>query len=447
MIISGGFLSPSIDASPARLGYIAYGDDPLVDTDLFLRFGVALVIGILVGLQREYAFGGPEKEVFAGVRTFALLGLIGCAAAFFADLFNSPWPFVAIVLVVGAFLTVTYFIDAWRGDVGLTTEVSAILTVLAGALAYWEQLILAIALGVTTAVLLTIKFEARQFVQQLTREDLFATLKMAVITAIVLPLLPNETFGPPPFNIFNPFTIWLLVVFISGINFIGYILVKLLGPQRGIGLTGLVGGLASSTAVTLGFTQRSKVEPMLEKPFALAITLAWTVMFARVIIQVAVVNAALLVYIALPVLAAILVGLGYSLYLYLSKRTEEERDVNFTNPFQLGPAIFFGLIFLLVLFIARAAQVYLGDVGLYASSFISGLATVDAITLSLSQLSRDPAALDHVLASRAIVLAAVANTFAKGSIVMFGGTRGLRIAILPAFILMMGVSIILMFTI
>lgn len=404
---------------------------------LFFRFGVALVIGILVGLQREYAFDEPEKELFAGVRTFALMGLIGCAGALIADLMGSPWPFVIIMLVLGAFLTVTYFVDAMRGEVGLTTEISAVLTVLAGALAYWNLLSLAVAIGVTMAVLLSIKPEAQRLAQLLTREDVAAALKFAVITAIVLPVLPNQAFGPTPFDVLNPYLIWLMVVLISGISFVGYVLIKVVGARKGIGLIGFLGGLASSTAVTLSFTQRSQAHQELARPFALAITIAWTVMFSRMLLAVAVLNPALVALLWLPVLAAVLVGLFYCLYLYFVQPSEEQgREVAITNPFDLGPAIQFGLLFTVILLLSRAAQVYLGDAGVYLSSVIAGLTDVNAIALSLAELSRDPAVLSYDIASRAIVFAAVANTFAKGGIVLIGGAPALRRAILPGFILM-----------
>jgi uncharacterized membrane protein (DUF4010 family) len=261
--------------------------------DLFFRFGVAMVIGVLVGLQREYAFNEPGKELFGGVRTFALLGLIGCTASLVAHALNSPWPYVAIVLVAGAFLTVTYYIDAMRGQVGLTTEASAVLTMLAGSLVFWGYIPLAVALGVATTVLLSVKLETQRFVRKLTRDDIYATLKFAVITAIVLPILPNHAFGPPPVDILNPYRIWLLVVLISGLSFVGYVLIKVVGVKRSIPLIGFLGGLASSTAVTLSFTQRSREQQSLAKPFALAITIAWTVMFSRVLVMVAAVNSSL----------------------------------------------------------------------------------------------------------------------------------------------------------
>jgi uncharacterized membrane protein (DUF4010 family) len=416
------------------------------ELDLFFRFGVALILGILVGLQREFAFEETDEGLFAGVRTFALIGLLGCTGAFLSDLMASPWPFIVVLLVVGSFVTVTYFVSATRGKIGLTTEVAVILTLLAGALVYMEQLILGVALVVTMTVLLSIKVEARRFVSHMTREDIFAALKFAVVAAIVLPILPNQVFGPPPFDVFNPNTIWLLVVFISGISFVGYVLNKLMGPEKGIGLTGFLGGLVSSTAVTLNFSQRSRENRLLARPFALAILIAWTVMFSRVLVQVAVVNPNLLSFLWLPMGASIFAGLGYCVYLFFAQRYDEDREgMEFTNPFELWPAIQFGLLFALILFISRAAQVYLDDVGLYISSLFSGIADVNAITLSMAELSRGIGELDPRTASRAIVLATVANTFAKGIIILVAGSWSLKFVILPGYIMMMVIGVTVAF--
>lgn len=417
-----------------------------MDINIFFRFGVALIIGVLIGLQREYSFDEPSNELFAGVRTFALMGLIGSTGALLSDLTGSPWPFIVILLILGAFLTVSYFVDATRGKIGLTTEFAAVLTVLVGALAYWGELILAVTIGVTMAALLSIKVEARRFVQRITRDDIFAAIKFAIVVAIILPVLPNQAFGPPPFDVFNPYSIWLMVVLISGISFVGYILNKIVGAKRGIGLTGFLGGLVSSTAVTLNFTQRSQQASILSRPFALAIIISWTVMFSRVLVQAAVVNLALVSHLWLPITASVLVGLAYCLYLYLAQRTEKEQEgLVFENPFELGPAIKFAMLFVVILFVARAAQVYLTEVGLYVSSLVSGVADVNAITLSMAQLSREVGGLDLQVAARAIVLATVANTVVKGVIVLIGGARSLRLAILPGYLMMTVTGIIFAF--
>ena len=412
-------------------------------TNLFYRFGAALVMGILVGLQREYAYGDPDREMFAGVRTFALMAMVGSVAAMVASELGSPWPFIGIVLLLGALIAIAYFITAWRGEVGLTTEVSALVTVLCGALCYWEYLPLAAAIAVATTVLLSIKLEMQTFIRRLTREDVYATLKFAVVTAIVLPVLPNRTYGPPPLDVLNPYKIWLMVVFISGISFLGYVLIKMVGSRQGIGLTGLLGGLASSTAVTLSFSQRSQTQPDLAKPLALGITLAWMTMFLRVVVEVAALNVALLRLLWIPMAAAAAVGLACSLYLYFSQRTDEEGGVDFSNPFELKPALQFGLLYAVILLVSKAAQTYLNDTGVYISSIVAGLTDVDAITLSMAELGGAVGGVDMRIAARAIVLAAMSNTFVKGGIVLTSSSPPLRKAFLPGFVLMLvtGVSV------
>jgi uncharacterized membrane protein (DUF4010 family) len=413
-------------------------------TALFLRFGVALFIGILVGLQREYAHdasGEPEQESFAGIRTFALMGLAGCTAAYAADVLDSPWVFVGLLLPIGAFIAIAYYVTARAGNVGLTTEVAAVVTMLAGAICFWDELALAVAIGVVTTVLLSLKIELHGFAARLTREDMLAALKFAIITAIILPILPNVNYGPPPLDVINPYKIWLMVVLISAISFLGYVLFKVLGSGRGTGLTGLLGGLVSSTATTLSFSQRSHKSGHFAKPFAMAIIIAWTVMFARVLIEVGAIHFPLLGKLWLPLVAAGAVGLLYGIYLYLAPRADDEEDVQISNPFELRPAITFGILYGVILIVARAAQVYLGDTGIYLSSVASGLADVDAITLSMTELTRS-GDLAMPTAARAIILAVVANTVVKGGIVLASGSRPLRRAVLPGFILILGVALL-----
>lgn len=414
--------------------------------DLFLRFGTAIGIGFMIGLQREFAKGGEGRSIVAGERTFALFGLTGWLAAFASAQMDSPLPFLVIVFLIGSMAAISYFVDAWRGKVGLTTEVAIVVTILVGALCFWGYLTLAAAIGIATTVLLSLKLETDRFVRALTREDVSAALQLAVISAVILPILPNEAIFPPPFDVLNPYKIWLMVVFISGISFLGYVAIKIVGPHQGIGLSGLLGGLVSSTAVTLSFSERSNHEPQLAKPFALAITVAWTVMFARVLVEVGVINKALLSEIWLPIVAAGVIGLLYCVYLYSSQRTSEKGDIEFSNPFDLKSAIKFGLLYGLILLISRVAQMYLGDTGIYISSIVSGAADVDAIALSMAELSRT-GSLDLNTASNAVILAAMSNTAVKGGIALFGGSVALRKPLLPAIILMLvaGLSLAFLF--
>ena len=412
-----------------------------VEFGLFVRFGAALAIGFLIGLQREFAYGKEGREITAGERTFSLLSLGGCLAALLSEQLDAPIILVAFIGVVGMFTAIGYFSDAWRSErVGLTTEVAIMIAPMIGALCYFEHLALAAALGIATTVILSIKLETDRFVRALTRQEVFAALQLAVITVIVLPILPNRGIAEAPFDVLNPFTAWLMVVFISGINFISYIFVRVVGTRHGIGISGLLGGLVSSTALTLSFSERSKREPGLARPFAEAIIAAWTVMFVRVLIAVAVINTELMKEVWLPITLAGGAGLIYALFLYFKQHGGETGEIELSNPIDLGSAIRFGALFVVILLVSRMAQIYFGDVGIYVSSLVSGLADVDAITLSMSELSRS-GALDLKIAGQAIVLAAMANTIAKGSIVLVGGSKELWRAIWPGLLLILVIGV------
>ena len=419
----------------------------MINHDLFLRFGAALLIGILIGMQREYAHGNStEMGLFAGARTFALMSLYGTSAAFLADLLKSPWIFLGLVILLGTAIIIAYFISATeREEIGLTSEVAALITILIGGICYYHSVEFAAALGVATTVLLAVKWEFRRFVNVITQEDVYATLQFAVITAIILPVLPNQTFGPPPLEILNPYQIWKMVVFISGINFLGYVLVKVVGPKKGLGISGLLGGLASSTATTMSFSQRSKTQVGLEKPFAVAIISGWVIMFIRVIVEVAVVNNRLVPHIW-PAMAVMgLAGLIYALYLFFSKSAMDEEELSLSNPFELGTAIKFGLIYALVLLLTKAAEIYIGVGGIYVTSFIAGLADVDAITLSISDLTRLGGSIPLNTGKIAVIIAILSNTISKGVLVFSLGSKSLRKQIWPGivFILVVGLGFLL----
>ena len=405
--------------------------------DYFYRFGLALGIGLLIGIQREAEFDQPEGKIAAGSRTFALISLAGFVLALASRETGSGLPFLGGLIAMAGLLILGYYADLIVAKPGMTTEMAAIVAYGTGGLAYWGPLPLAAALGVTITALLSLKPQMRSFTHALTREDIYATVKFAVISVLVLPLLPNQAYGPPPFDVFNPFHIWLMVVFISGISFLGYVLIKLVGAQRGIGLTGLLGGIASSTAVTLSFARRSHDEEELSNPFALAILVAWAVMFVRLLVIIVALAPRLAQALVVPMMASAIVGLFYSGYLYFVKWEVRQESLEFENPFELGPALRFGLIYAVVLFVARAAQVYFGDVGIYVSSFVSGLVGVDAIALSIVDLLDGGAALGLVTATRAIVIAAMANTLFKGIFALAVGAPALRRALTPGLLLML----------
>lgn len=413
----------------------------LMDVSLIYRFIAALLIGILIGFEREHSHEGSHETLFAGDRTFALLGLFGAMAAMITDELATPWVFVGMVLILGTMITGAYVTSAMRGKMGMTTEVSALVTVLVGGLCYWGYLQLAVAIGVLTTIILSLKVELGRFVQRTSKEDIYATLKFAVLVVIVLPVLPQEPLAGEPFDVLVPYKLGLMVVFISGISFLGYVLSKAVGAQRGIGLTGLVGGLVSSTAVTLGFSQRSQSEPELSRPFALAIISAWTMMFGRVLLAVAALNRNLLTEVWLPVTAAAVAGVIASLFLYFTQRTHDSSEVEFSNPFTLGPALQFGLLYAVILLVSSVAQTYFGDTGVYLSSLLAGITDVDAITLSMAELGGAPGGVNLTTAGIAVMLAIASNVIVKGGIVILSGSAALRRALLPGFLAMLIVGV------
>jgi uncharacterized membrane protein (DUF4010 family) len=405
---------------------------------LFYRFGVAVILGFFMGLQREYAYRKrreEEGELMAGARTFPIIALLGAASALGATELGSAWPFAMTVIAVGVLLAVGHFWQAREREMGLTTEMAALVAFFTGALCFWGDLRLAAALGVGTAVLLSLKVQTHRFARRIDSEDVFATLKFAVITVIVLPLLPKEGYGPAPFDVLVPYNVWLMVVLISGISFLGYVLIQVIGPRRGVSLTGILGGLASSTAVTLSVAERSRDTEGLDRPFALAVLLAWAIMYVRVIVEVGVVHPPMLATVWAPVVGVCAASLIYCGYLYLVQPSgEQEEPQTVRNPFRLAPAITFGVLYAAILVVTNWAQGYSGDAGVYLSSLGAGLADVDAITLSMAQLNQK-GDLDARTATRAIVIAAAANTVLKGGIVAATGTRGLRRAVVPGLIL------------
>jgi uncharacterized membrane protein (DUF4010 family) len=407
--------------------------DELSTFELAARFATAAGLGLVIGLERERS--QRPAPTFAGARTFAFIALLGAIAAYVQTGFDVAWLVVAALLAVSALVTVSYVVSAHKGSLGATTEISALFTFLVGALCGWGRLGLAAALGVAGLLLLSLKAWSTRVQERISEEDVEAAVKFAVITAIVLPLLPNRAYGPTEaLQALNPYKIWLMVVLISGLNFAGYILVKVVGQRHGLGLTGILGGLVSSTAVTLGFSQRSRREPPLAAALTVGILLAWTVMFIRVVVMVSIVSPALggRVGLGIGLLAAVSLLLCGWLWWAHSKGDQETQEVTSgQNPIDLRQAIKFGLLFGGVTFVAKAAQVYFGDTGLYVAGALAGLTDVDAISLSMANLANATPA-DLGPAARTVLIAVIANTLVKGGMAVFLGGGAMRRRMLPA---------------
>lgn len=390
----------------------------MAELALLGNFLLALGLGALIGLEREYARYKKHTHDYAGIRTFPLISLFGALCAFFAETIN-PWILVAGIVLMGILIIVSYYILS-RGNTlyhGATSEVAGLLAFFIGILSYLGEIQLAVVLAVIITIILYSRSALHSFAHHLKKEEMRSTLIFMVIAFVVLPFLPNKGYGP--YELFNPFLFWLMVVFISGINFAGYILMKWLGG-KGIQYTGLLGGLANSTAVTSSFAHQSNKNHGIYKALVLGVILANGMMFARILLEVFALNRDLFISLLLPMLLLIAVSGAISYYLW--KRSKHISDkIQLESPFNLKPALQFAAIFAVVLAFLKVADAYLSSRGLYVVSFLSGLANVDAITLSLAHLANDT--VTSISARNGIIIAAAANMALKGGLTLFLGEK------------------------
>lgn len=388
-----------------------------VEPTLVVRLFAAIGIGALVGIERERS---ESAGTIAGSRTFPLIALLGALTATFVP---SALPVVAAA--VGTVVAIGYAGKAvLTGDVGLTTAVTAMLVFVYGVMTTHSDtgFTLAVVLGVVTTSVLAAKGPLHAFANTLEREELRATLEFLIVALVVAPLLPNREIDQ--LLGLNPRFVWLMVVFVSGISLLAYVLTRYLGPERGIGLTGVLGGFVSSTATAVSMANRSAEDPDLGTICGFAVVAASTTMFPRALLEIAVVNPALVWSAAVPLGAMTAVGAVGAVVVLWRSYADEALSVDLDNPFRLQPALLFGLFFAVVLVVSERVGIRYGATGVYVTAFVSGLADVDAMTLSLSRLAVDGTVSNDV-ATTGIVIAAIANTIVKAGIAWVFGTRRL----------------------
>ncbi len=399
----------------------------------FERLGVALALGLLIGLERGWKRrSDAEGTRIAGLRTFGLLGLLGGILALLA---GELGPLVlAFGFAAVAALLVLVHLQSVRArnepDRGITSLVAALLTFTLGGMAGIGYSGAAAAGAVVTALLLNLKPALHGWLERLSRDELLAVLKLGLISVVVLPVLPNRGYGP--WDALNPYAIWWLVVLIAGISFVGYFSMKMLGAQRGIPLTGLFGGLTSSTATTLSFARMGRRQPRLAPILASGVAVAAATMFPRILLEVAVVNPGLLTRLA-PAIAVVtlLMLLGAALLWWHSPGPAESGDVQLKNPFEISPALQFAALLALVMVLAEAARQWFGDTGVFVLAAVSGLTDVDAITLSMARMARGDLAPDAAVG--AILLAAGVNTAVKVVLAAILGGAGMALRLAMVF--------------
>jgi uncharacterized membrane protein (DUF4010 family) len=400
-----------------------------LDLAVIRDFATALLIGALIGVEREKRKGDGEPGI-GGLRTFILFALIGAVAGFLSRGSTVPWVLMAAMLPVAGLVFAGYWLvtKAQPGSFGLTTEIAAVVVCLLGAMTMLGHRELAIGLGVVTAAVLAYKQPLHGLVDKLGWDDVFAGVRLLIATFIVLPLLPDRTIDP--WEALNPYKLWLLVILISSLSLVGYVATRWLGAGRGTVLTGITGGLVSSTAVTLSFARRGRDEPQAAAALACGILLAWAVMFGRILGLVLAVNRDLLWPLLPPMLAMGLVTLAGGWFLYRrSGSAEDNEDVPLRNPFSLTAAVKFGLLFAAVLLLVKLVQLYFPGGGVYILAALAGLTDVDAITLSMADYARSN---PTQVAALAVVIAAISNTVVKCAMVTGLGGPALRRPVLLA---------------
>lgn len=387
------------------------------DLALFAGIAVAILGGAAVGVERQWSghASGPEARL-GGIRTFTFLGAL---AGISGGLTAQGYPLPAALLVAGAVaLIVVSYVRASRSDIEATTEVAALVVVGAGVLAGLGHFQLSAALTTLTVLFLAEKPMLHGLVARLDDATLLAAARFAVMSAVILPLLPEGPFGPAPGV--RPRELWILVLLFSGISFVGFIAHRLAGAA-GYPLTGLLGGLVSSTSVTLTFARLSRTHHDQAAPLATGAVAASTVLFLRVAVAVTVLNAALLPTLAWYLAAPFVAGVIALALAWRSMSGPRSEPPELRNPLQFLAALEMAALFQVVLFGVHFARSWLGEGGVMAGGFLLGLTDVDALTLAMTRSVSTGASID--LACRAILMGVIANSLMKAGIAIVVGER------------------------
>lgn len=399
----------------------------------FIGLGIALLLGLLVGIQRGWISRNKASgERIAGIRTHALIGLLGGLCGLLSTIFSElilGLTFLSLSIVVTA-----AYINSQRSnaDKSITGLIGILLTFVFGALVLLGQPIIAASAAVITVFILDNKSEIHGALKKLEDHELDAGLRLLLISVVMLPLLPNQGYGP--WDAINPYELWWMVVLIATISFVGYFSMKIGGPEKGIMFTSFFAGLSASTALTLHFSKLSKDQPSLSPLLACGILAACGTMFPRILLVAGVINPELLADLWLPIV--VMMSCCYLPAIIIWRRNRGvvfEHPSAKQNPLELSAAFMFGLVLLVIMLLSHALQQWFGDLGVLLLSIASGITDVDAITLTLSRDTANQLSISTAVAG--ITLAAAVNSLVKGSMAAVIGHRALAIRVmLPMFI-------------
>jgi uncharacterized membrane protein (DUF4010 family) len=395
------------------------------------QLALALGMGLLVGFQREWT--APHV---AGIRTFALITLFGAMTGLFYDAFGG-WIIAAGVVSVTLMLVAVSVMkfSGREGSPGLTTQVAALIMYAVGVTIAMDRMALGVIVGGIVAVLLQWKRPLHGFVERVGEKDIRAIFQLVLIGIVVLPVLPNKTYGP--YHVINPYEIWLMVVLICGISVGSYLAYRFFGARAGTVLGGILGGLISSTATTVSYSRRSHKMPDAAGLASLVIMIASTIVFARVLVEVAIVAPSILSQLVPPLAVMMALMIVISVGLYMRTPKDRHQIPLEEDPLDLKSALFFGLLYAGVLFAVAVVKEHLGDEALYGVAALSGLTDMDAITLSTAQMIKAER-LTIDTGWRMILIGAMSNLVFKTCAVAVLGSRQL----LNRIILVFGLSLI-----
>lgn len=397
------------------------------------KIGIAVLLSGLIGLERQKRFQKYSNQMFGGIRTYTLMGLLG-ALSFILSSYSILF-FVVLSSGFLLFLIVSYVVTSRKIDSsGATSEFASILVYIVGILSAMGQFVLATAIALLVLAILHFKDPLHKWAKHLKNAEIVSTIEFAVIAFVVLPSLPNTEYGM--YGFFNPYIVWLMVVLISGISFASYIAMKVLGARKGIGAIGFLGGLVSSTALTLSFAGESKKDNSIVNPYVAAIIIACSAMFFRVLVEVGILSPDLVGFVALPMVVMGTTGMLFAVFFWFGKekgkrQTLEKEVKTVKNPFALMPALKFGVFFVLIMFFAKFGGKTFGEQGIYLTSAVSGLVDVDAITVSIANLFKD--GLSKEVAVAGITIATIVNTIVKGSMLFILGGRKVSLRVCGVF--------------
>jgi uncharacterized membrane protein (DUF4010 family) len=408
----------------------------------FLR-GLILAtgIGLILGLEREHN-ARTEPGHLAGLRTFPLLAILGFLVGYFGRTYENR---ILLVAFGGLFLlvAVAYFAQARQGKFGLTTEFALLINFLLGGMVAYEHYGESMAVAVVVTALLSLKEEFHRFVDQITETEMFAFIKFFVLALLVLPILPNEQFGPN--DLLNYRDLGWIIIIVSTISFAGYLALKFAGSQKGILFTAFLGGLYSSTMIAWIFAARSQELKGLSKPLAAGIILSSSIMFGRVLFLSWLFNPALGARLIVPCLVLLLVsGVVVWRIMFHQKKGQQVDDFPLGNPLDIRNALFFGALYIAVTLFMFYAREWMGDSGAYLTSALSGMADIDVITISTAKWAQ---ADQLALAANMVVIAMMSNTVFKFVATLLRGHASLRPMLLQGFgvVLLTGITWLLLF--